>query len=52
MKKSSKSEKEFAKNLFGGNESLYDEKACGKTKEKSEAEEAERKKQEAIEKNL
>jgi hypothetical protein len=33
MKKSSKAEKEFAKNLFGGKDSLYDEKPNAITKE-------------------
>lgn len=41
MKKTSKSEKEFAKNLFGGKESLYSEKKAGRTKEEFEAEEEE-----------
>ena len=44
MSKSSKSEKEFAKNLFGGTESLYDEKKGGKTKEEQALEEEELKK--------
>lgn len=33
MKKSSTAEKEFAKNLFSGKESLYDEKPNAITKE-------------------
>ena len=33
MTKSSKSEKQFAQNLFGGKESLYNEKENAKTKE-------------------
>lgn len=39
MKKYTKEETEFAKNLFANKDGLYNEKACAKTKEE-EAEEA------------
>jgi len=52
MKKSSKSEKEFAKNLFGGGKSLYDEKPNAISKEEEAKLAEEQKKQDVIDKNL
>ena len=52
MKKSSKAEKEFAKNLFGGKDSLYDEKPNAITKEEEAKLAEEQKKQDEINKNL
>ena len=52
MKKSSKAEKEFAKNLFSGKQSLYDEKPSAMTKAEEEKLAEEQKKQDAIDKNL
>lgn len=52
MKKSSQSEKEFAKNLFGGKQSLYDEKPSAMTKDEEEKLAEEQRKQDEIDKNL